>query len=130
MSADVIGDSEVATAANRALVVAVKGSVATTGGASVVSTVSAVTRVATNVASVSLKAANANRKALTVHNNSAANLFLKLGAAASITAGAESFTIKMAPNGYYEAPGGWTGAVDGIWDAADAGGEALVTELT
>ena len=91
---------------------------------------SAVTRVPTNVANVTLKAANANRFGLTLQNNSTANLFLKLGATANITAGTESYTVRMVANSYYEVPYGYTGIIDGIWDAADATGEAVITEVT
>ena len=92
-----------------------------------------VTRQAVSVTNVTLKAANANRRGLTIYNNApggTANLFVKLGATAVITAGSESYTVKIAPAGYYEVPFGYTGIVDGIWDAADANGEALITELT
>jgi hypothetical protein len=102
------------------------GSAPGAGGAST----SAVTRVATNVANVTLKALNAARIGLCIQNNSTTNLFLKLGATAAIGAGVESFTVRMVPNAYYEVPYGYTGIVDGIWDGADATGEALVTELT
>lgn len=135
-AADVLLPTQIAGSANFPLVVAIKGeassALATTGGASAAkATASAVTRVAVNVANVTLKAANAARLGLTVFNNSAAsNLFLKLGAAAAIGAGVESFTIKITPGFYYEVPYSWVGIVDGIWDAADAAGEALVTELT
>ncbi len=89
-----------------------------------------VTRVAANVASVTLKAANAGRIGLCVQNNATTNLFLKLGAGAVIGAGVESATAKLVPGAYFETPFGYTGIVDGIWDGADANGEALVTELT
>lgn len=96
------------------------------------SSTATVTRVATNVASVQLLAANANRRGATIHNNTllVSNLFVKLGTTAAIGAGAESFTVRLAPMAYYEVPYGYTGRIDGIWDAADANGEALITELT
>lgn len=88
-------------------------------------TTSAVTSVAGSATSVSLLAANAARKQATVYNESTANLYLKLGATASIT----SYTVKITAGGYYELPrSGYTGAVDGIWDAAN--GNARITELT
>lgn len=114
------------------LVVRVAGVVSTTTGTGGAAT-SAVTRVAVNVANVTLLAANANRKGATIENNSAAsNLFLKLGATANIGAGTESFTAVLGAGvrAYYEVPAGYTGIIDGIWDAADAAGEALITELT
>lgn len=96
------------------------------------SATSNVTRVAANAANVTLQAANTARRGLCIFNSSpgGANLFIKLGATAVITAGSESYTTMIAPNGYYEVPFGYTGIVDGIWSAADANGEALVTELT
>ena len=91
-----------------------------------------VTRVAVNAANVTLLAANANRRGATIFNNSpgGANLFAKFGTTANIGAGTESYTVKIANGGYYEVPFGYTGKIDGIWDAADANGEALITELT
>lgn len=91
---------------------------------------SAVTRVATAIVNTTLLAANASRIQATIYNNSGSNLFLKLGATANIGAGTESFTVRLVPDAFYEVPGGYTGIIDGIWDAADANGEALITELT
>lgn len=130
---DVLLAGVVASAANRPLAVALVGTASTalpvtsTGSAS---STASTTRVASNAANVTLKAANANRLGLTIFNNSFSNLFVKLGATANIGAGTESFTIRITPNSYYEVPARWTGIVDGIWDAADATGEALITELT
>ncbi len=100
----------------------------TTGAGSAATAV--VTRVATSTANQTLLAANANRKGATIENNSTANLFVKLGATASITGGSESFTVRIPQHGYFEVPFGYTGIIDGISDAADASGETLVTELT
>jgi hypothetical protein len=126
MPGDVLNAKHPATA-NRQAVDAVSGVAAGAGNAGT----SAVTRtVVAAGASVTLKVANANRIGLAVYNNAITNLFLKLGAVASITAGVESFTTRLLPNAYYEVPFGYTGIVEGIWDAADANGEALVTELT
>lgn len=113
-------DVEVGTAANP---------LHTTGGSGGAST-SVVARVATNVANVTLQAVNAGRIGWAIQNNATTNLFVKLGAGANIGAGTESFTVRMVPNAYYELPFGYTGIIDGIWDGADATGEALVTELT
>lgn len=87
---------------------------------------SSVTSVASNVASVTLLAANANRKVATIVNDSAtANLYVKLGAAATTS----SYTVKMVPGAYYEVPNPvYTGVIDGIWDVAV--GNARITELT
>lgn len=126
-------------ATDMALVVVLKGEQSTplpvtvSGG---LGSTSVVTRVAVNVANVTLKAANAARRSLTITNlSTVANLFIKYGATADIGAGTESFTVAIPKfaagspaNGYFIDD--FDGIVDGIWDAADAGGEALVTEVT
>ena len=86
---------------------------------------SAVTSVASSAASVTILAANANRKGAMITNDSTANLYLKLGAVASTT----SYTTKLIPGAYYEVPPPvYTGVIDGIWDAVN--GNARVTETT
>lgn len=127
MSGDVRDVDHPATAHRQA--VGVVGVVATAPGEGGAST-SAVTRVATAIINTTLLALNANRIGAAFYNNSTANLFLKLGATASIGAGTESYTVRLVPNAYYEVPFGYTGIIDGIWDAADATGEVVVTELT
>jgi len=86
-----------------------------------------ITSVAASVTSVTVLAANANRKQAAVTNDSAsANLYLGLSASAASTT---AYTAKIPPSGYYEVP--WpvyTGQLTGIWDAAV--GSARVTELT
>lgn len=125
-----------ATERNNRTLVALEEAFGSTSGVPTVpgpggSTTATVTRTAVSTTNVTLKAANTARRALTIYNNSAvSNLFLKLGATAVITAGSESFTVRLVPGAYYEVPGGYTGIVDGIWDVADAVGEALVTEIT
>jgi hypothetical protein len=87
---------------------------------------SAVTSVSGATSSTSLLAAKLTRAQATFYNDSTANLYLKLGATASTT----SFTVKIAAGGYYELPtagGVYTGAVDGIWDAAN--GAVRITEV-
>lgn len=75
--------------------------------------------------STTLLAANAAaRLGVSVFNDSSATLYLKTGAVASTA----SFTVKILPGGYWECPYGYSGIVDGIWDAA--AGAALVTEYT
>lgn len=87
----------------------------------------AVTSVGQNVASQVLLAANASRKMGTVFNDSAANLYINLGAAAVI---AGPFVVKVPAGGYYELPApAYSGSVNGIWDAAGAG-NARVSEQT
>jgi hypothetical protein len=82
------------------------------------------TSVAAAVVDTSILAANTNRLGATIYNDSTANLFLALGAAASTT----DFTVKMVPDSYYEVPFNYTGAIRGIW--ASATGNARVGELT
>lgn len=80
--------------------------------------------VAASTSQVTLLAANTNRKGATVFNDSASSdLKLSLGSTASAT----SFTIVIAPQGYYEVPFSYTGIITGIWAAAV--GSARMTEL-
>jgi len=141
---NVLSRTDTVTAGDLAVAVVLKGaqssSLVITG--TVTSTpataaTSAVTRVAASATNVTLLAANVNRRGAMIANHSTvATLYIKLGATASITAGSESFTAILAPNnssdvgGYYEVPFGYTGIIDGIWGAADAAGEALMTEIT
>lgn len=78
-----------------------------------------------SASSVTLLSANANRLGATIFNDSAVELYLKLGATASTT----SFTCKMLAGAYYEVPFGYTGIIDGIW-ASDGAGAARITELS
>jgi len=83
--------------------------------------------VAENLSNVTLLAANAARLGATIFNETvSSNLLLKLGVTASTT----SYTVKLTPGAYYEVPYRYTGQIDGIWDVADAGGSARITELT
>ncbi|WP_445626639.1 hypothetical protein [Nostoc sp. DSM 114167] len=82
------------------------------------------TTVASSTTSVTILAANSNRKGATIWNDSTAILYLELGATA--TTGA--FTAKLFASGYYEVPFNYTGVISGIWSAAN--GNALVRELT
>jgi hypothetical protein len=79
--------------------------------------------VSASVSSVSLLASNAARRMAVIYNDSAAVLYVKFGATASLT----SFTVAIPPYGYFEMPvPAYTGALDGIWSAAS--GAARVTE--
>lgn len=86
------------------------------------------TPVANSITSVTLLAANANRKGATIFNDdtavTGATLRIKFGATASAT----SFVYAIPPQGYYEVPFGYTGVIDGI--ASAASGSARITELT
>jgi hypothetical protein len=88
------------------------------------STTSAITSVAASITTVTLLALNTLRKGATFYNDSSSFLYLKLGATASTT----SFTVKIAPSGYYEVPSSYTGVIDGIW--VSAVGSARITQLT
>ena len=80
--------------------------------------------VASSASSVTLIASNASRKRFMIFNDSTENLYVKFGATASTS----SFTVKILPDGYYEAPSPcYTGVVDGIWSSAN--GSARTTEL-
>jgi hypothetical protein len=86
---------------------------------------SSVTSVGASVTSVTLLASNSNRKGATFYNDSTSYLYLKLGATASNV----SFTLKMAPNSYFEMPlPVYTGIIDGIWISVN--GAVSVTEFT
>jgi hypothetical protein len=88
-------------------------------------TASAPSSVAASTSSVTLAAANATRRGLSVYNDGTANLFVKHGA----TASASSFTVKVPAGGLYELPAPYyRGVVDGIWDVAN--GSARITELS
>lgn len=84
------------------------------------------TTVASQTGTISLLASNTNRKGATIANTDANALYVLLGTG---TASATNFTATVAPNGYYEVPYGYTGAIQGAW-AADGAGSALITELT
>lgn len=91
-----------------------------------------VTRVAANVANVQLVAANPARRQFYIHNNSVQDMAVLLGpGAASFAAGAENFSFILPASAFatYESPiGGYTGPINAIWRAADAAGEALITQ--
>jgi hypothetical protein len=86
------------------------------------------TSVAASVTSVTVIAANTNRRGLRLHSvTSSAVCYVHLGAGtAAATLGGHSFD--MQPGALYEDPDGYTGAVTAIW--ATATGGLNVTELT
>lgn len=85
------------------------------------------TDVPANVASVTILAANAARKGAALTNDSTQRLKLLLAAG---TASATNFLVAIEPGGYYEVPFNYSGIIIGIWAAADASGNARVTEFT
>lgn len=83
--------------------------------------------VAASVSSGTLLAANPLRVGFSVYNDSVSEtLYMALASGASLT----SFTLKVAPSGYYESPIGFTyiGIVTGVWSAAI--GNARITEYS
>jgi hypothetical protein len=87
------------------------------------------TTVPNSATSVSLLAANANRKSFTITNNSNQDLFIEFGATASIVAFAIRLPKLPGSNipAVYEGDE-YTGAIAGIWQTAGTGG-ALVREF-
>jgi hypothetical protein len=86
---------------------------------------STVTRVSASITSTSIIVANASRRDLLLYNESTSILYLLFGTGvASVT----NYTIQIAGGGYYEVSYGYTGALKGIWLAAN--GAVQVTELT
>lgn len=69
---------------------------------------------------------NGNRANFVVYNDSTATLYLAFDNTASTT----HYTVQVPSQGYFEHPMGavWTGAVTGVWSAAN--GNARITELT
>lgn len=82
------------------------------------------TSVASNVANVTLLAANTSRLGAVITNDGSQNLYVKCGATASTT----SYTRKLAAAEEWELPFGYTGIIDGIWNVAN--GSARITEFT
>lgn len=81
--------------------------------------------VAASATSVTILAANANRRGALIFNDSTSILALAFASTASLTA----FTVELPANGLYEMPpSNYSGVVSGIWVSAT--GSARVTELT
>ena len=83
------------------------------------------TSVASSASSVSLIAANAQRRGLAIQNTSTSILYILFGGGTATATTAHS--VQIPSNGYYEVPYGYTGAVSGIW--ASANGQANMTEF-
>ncbi len=81
--------------------------------------------VTASATSVSLLAANVDRRQFRIHNASGKVLYVAFGATATTTA----FSILVAANADYESPMDcYTGAISGIWNGT--GGAARITEVT
>ena len=76
-----------------------------------------------SASSVTILAANTDRLAAIIANDSAAVLYLKFGSTASTT----SYTYKLATDDMVEVPASYTGLITGIWTSAT--GNARVTEV-
>lgn len=81
------------------------------------------TSVVAATSSVSLLAANTNRKGASIWNASTAVLSIEMGATATTAA----FTAQLGQGDLYEVPFGYTGAISGVW--AVGTGNALVREF-
>lgn len=87
---------------------------------------STVTKVPQDVASVTLVAANTLRLGLFIFNDSPGSLYVKTGAGA----GLDDWSFRVCSGAYWEAPFAvTTQLISGIWEVAGAGA-ARVTELT
>ncbi len=80
-------------------------------------------KVDASTTSVSLLAANVNRKGFSVRNHSISDLHISLSA----TASPES-AIKLEPNAIYECPLDYVGPVAGVWISEDEDGYAAILE--
>lgn len=84
-----------------------------------------------SLTSVSILAANANRRGLLIFNDSITTLRVAFGVAASLTA----LSVIIKPGGLYEAAVIYTGQLFGIWEpkpdgTVDSTGAARCTEMT
>jgi hypothetical protein len=85
----------------------------------------ALTSVAASASSVSLLAANIDRRKYRIHNTSNKNLYVAYAAAATTLA----FTVLIAGGADFESDlNDYTGVISGIWSGV--GGFARITEIT
>ena len=96
--------------------------IGTTATKEVRSATATVGSVATSSSNATLLAANANRLGASITNDSAVNMYLKMGATASST----SYTKLLIAAEYFAVPFNYTGQIDGI--LASSTGSARVTE--
>lgn len=88
-----------------------------------------VTPVAISASSVTLLAANENRRGATIVNNTGESLYIKYGSTAVISTSGGSFTHLLTTGSSVSLPSPvYTGIITGIWAATTSGGYALVTE--
>lgn len=81
------------------------------------------TTVEASAASTNLLAANSARKGVTISNLSTGNLYVDTAAVTT-----SSYLVKIPAGGYYEFPYNYTGAIYGVWDAAN--GNAYIREFS
>lgn len=79
-----------------------------------------------SIAVFTLLAANTARKGAAFWNDTGRNLFIKMGAAASLT----SYTVRVSNNGYYEVPFNYTGIITAICSGAGVPNNVNATEFT
>lgn len=95
-------------------------------------TSSTVTRIPVSIVPVVLLASNGNRvTAFITNNSSTSTLYVLAGTGVpSIAPGAELFSAIVKPGKAFGTDvHEYSGIIQGIWDTADAAGEALVTEV-
>lgn len=83
--------------------------------------------VANNTGNVTLLFASSSRLGATIFNDDTAGTGATLKVKLGTTASATSFTIAIAPQGYYEVPFNYTGRIDAIASAGT--GSARITEI-
>lgn len=81
--------------------------------------------VASSASSVTVLASNASRKGAVIYNDSTQVLYLDLSGGTATNA---SYSVQLPSNSYFELPALYTGAITGIWAAAN--GNARVTEFS
>lgn len=84
----------------------------------------AASSVAVSATSVTLVAANADRKEVIIRNDTNNNLYIAHGATATL-----SSAVKLKKGDTY-IEDKYTGVISGIWDATGGGGNAQITEIT
>ena len=89
---------------------------------------SVITNTAATISAVTMSAANVSRKQWSLYNGSDGSVYVKLGTGALTS----SYTLIVAPGGYYELPatnGIYTGVITAIWGVTSIG-SASITEIS
>jgi len=93
----------------------------------ITNTISATTISVSNTASVTLSVANPNKIGTSIINNSTkSKLYISLGVAATLTV----YDKILGIGEVFETPFNWSGDIFGIWDKADATGNAKVKDFS